>query len=69
LKLKFKINRRHQVYITTFTCAAFLWLMVARFGLTESKLFVYGLVSIFLLLVLLALSALAAKILRFFMDR
>lgn len=69
MKLRFKFNRRHNLYITLFTCAVGLWLMVTRFGVSPDELLSYAIICIVLLVALVGTAALFGFVLRLLRDR
>ena len=46
MKLKFKVNKRVNLYITLFACAVSIWLMVQRFGLTWEEVWHFLMITL-----------------------
>ena len=63
MKVRFKLNRRHNVYALLVACGSGLWLMVARFGLSTHDLLVFFAITVGLLVLLIGTAALAGFIL------
>ena len=61
MKIKIAFKRRQTVYITILACAASLWMMVSRFGVSPEKLLTYLAISVALILVLILLAAVIAR--------
>ena len=61
MKIKIAFKRRQTVYITILACAASLWMMVSRFGVSPEKLLTYLAISVGLILVLILIAALIAR--------
>lgn len=69
MKFRIRFNRRHNIYITLFACAACLWMMVARFGLSVDRLISIALISLFFLIAIGGLAAIVGFILRYIQDK
>jgi len=68
VKIKFKFKRRYNVYYTCIACATGLWLLYAKFGLSLNSLLLTGLISILLLIIVIAIAAGLAVLIRKIMD-
>jgi len=64
LNIRFKVNKRFNVFVTVFACAAAIWMMVVRFDYPIEKVFEILWVSVVFLVGLILLAVPFAFILR-----
>jgi len=69
LKIKVKINRKYNTFITVLACISAVWMMVVRFDFPIESVIKYTVISVAMVAILIAIAAPVALLARWWAER